>query len=185
MSSRNRMPLSIARQMRRADEMRDHREVAAPQRALAVEIRTVERALDSMPVAAEQTPAMVERESRRRLGAEVVRRHRPGEGRHAGVRERRELERGEVAVAEPSLAGERERREIDAIEQPRPAVAAAHRHRDVRRRGCRPSARSRRAARRRSPRSAASACVQVGSTTTRWPSAASRATARSTRRLAR
>ena len=93
------------------DEVRDHREVAAPQRAFAGEIGTVERALDLVAVAAEQSPAVIERERRRRGGAEVERGHRAGERRHAGVRERRQLERGEVAVAHPSLARARRARE--------------------------------------------------------------------------
>ena len=39
-------PVLDARQVRCSDEMRDQREVAAPQRPFAFEIRTVERALD-------------------------------------------------------------------------------------------------------------------------------------------
>ena len=42
------------------------------------------------------------------------------------MRECRQLERREVAVAHPSLARRGERGKIEAIDQPRPPVAAAH-----------------------------------------------------------
>ena len=61
---------------------------------------------------------MLERERRRCLGAEVVRRHRPGECFHAGMGERCELERGEVAVAHPALARSRKRTEVETVEKP-------------------------------------------------------------------
>ena len=117
------------RKVRRSREMRDHREVAAPQRALAREVGTVEHALDLAAVAAEHFPAMVERERGRRGGAEVVGRHRAREGRHPGMGECRQLERGEIAVPHPSLPGAGNRREVEPGEEPRPAVAAAGRHR--------------------------------------------------------
>ena len=73
---------------------------------------------------------MVERERRRRGGAEVRGDHRAAERRHSRVRERGELERREIAVTEPSLPFRGERREVDAIEKARPAVAAARRDRE-------------------------------------------------------
>ena len=151
--------------------MRDHREVAAPERAFAREVRAVERAFDFAAVAAEELPAMVERERRWRFGAEIEGGHRPRERRHAGVRERRELERGEVAVAHPSLARGGERGEIEAVDEPRPAVAAAHGDRELDAGIVRHPHRRRRGARHPCRRSAASASCTSGSTTTRWPSA--------------
>ena len=83
-------------------------------------------------VAAEQPQAMVERERRRRRGAEIVRGHRPGERRHPGVRERGQLERREVASGRSSACRSRASAAIvEAVEEARPAVAAAHRDRDV------------------------------------------------------
>ena len=108
MSSRNRMPRSTSRQVRRADEVRDHREVAAPQRPLAVEIADRRARTRSRTGRCRAAPAMVERERRRRRRAEIVCGHRAGERRHPGVRQRRELERREVAVAEPALAATRQ-----------------------------------------------------------------------------
>src|SRR4051794_16925710 len=46
------------REMMSADEVRDHREIAAPQHAFALEIGPVESAIDDMLRAIEQTPAM-------------------------------------------------------------------------------------------------------------------------------
>ena len=74
---------------------------------------------------------MVERERGRRLRAEVAGDRRPGEGHHAGARQRRQLEGGEVAVAQPALAGAGQRREVEVRQQARPAVAAAQRDREV------------------------------------------------------
>ena len=109
-------------------------------------------------VAAEQAPAMVERERRRRRGAEIVGGHRPGERRHSGVRQRGELEGREIAVAEPALPGvAASAAEIEAVEQARPAIAAAHGDGELRRRDRPPCARSPRGARRRAPKTAASA----------------------------
>ena len=111
------------RQMRRAREMRDHGKIATPQRTLAGEVGTVERALHRVVVVAEQAPAMVEREGRRRRGAEIGR-HGTGERRHPGVRQRGELEGREIAVAEPAFTLFGNAAEIDAVEQARPAIAA-------------------------------------------------------------
>ena len=118
-------PAVDARKMRRAQEMHDHRQVAAPQRALAREIGAVECALDFAAVAAEQLPAMVERERGGRFGSEIKSGHRARERRHADARKCGQLERGEVAVAHPSLAGSGQRCEIQPLDEPRPAVAAA------------------------------------------------------------
>ena len=79
----------------------------------------------------EQAEAVIERERRRHRRAEIAGHDRSGERDHAGVRECRQLERGEVAVAQPLLARPRERREIDPRQQARPAVAAAQRDREV------------------------------------------------------
>lgn len=73
---------------------------------------------------------MVEREGRGLRGAEV-RDRRPGERHHARVRERGELESGEVAVAQPLLLRARDRREVEARQEARPSVAAAQRDREV------------------------------------------------------
>ena len=71
-----------------------------------------------------------------------------------------------------------DRGEVDPVEQPRPAVAAAHGDRAARRRG---SAAMRMTAARRSSSVAEKRCQRadaVGSTMTRWPSASSRSAAR-------
>ena len=82
-------------------------------------------------IAGQHAPEVLVGECRWRLGPEVVRGHRPGEGHHAGVGQRGELECREVRMPEPALAGAGERRKVDAVEQPRPAVAAARRDREV------------------------------------------------------
>ena len=67
------------RQVSRSHQMRDQREVAAPEHALAGEIGALERALDIVALAAEQPPALLERVRRRRGRTEVVAGHRAGE----------------------------------------------------------------------------------------------------------
>ena len=63
--------------VRCSDQVRQHRQVAAPQRALGGELRRAfEGELDGVLGTREQAPAVVERERRGRLGAKVVRRER-------------------------------------------------------------------------------------------------------------
>ena len=76
--------------------------------------------------ACEERPAMIVRERGRPECAEIVGRHRPGEADDPGVRPRRKLKCGEVAVTEPARLRRRNRIEIDPVQQPGPAVAAAH-----------------------------------------------------------
>jgi hypothetical protein len=80
---------------------------------------------------AEHAKALLERECRRMLGAEVVRRHRTAERDDPRLGERGQLESREVRVSEPAGPGMGDARIVDAIEQARPAVAAAHRAGDV------------------------------------------------------
>ena len=113
--------------VRCSDQVRQHRQVAAPQRAIGGELRRAfEGELDGVLGTREQAPAVVERERRGRLGAKVVRRERSGERDQARCREGRQLKRREIAVAEPALVRCRDRGEIESVEQPRPPVAAAH-----------------------------------------------------------
>ena len=132
MSSRNSMPALDRREERRADQMREHGEIAAPQRAFdRAASRTVERKRDRMLVRPQHGEAMLDGELARRLGAEVVCRHRARVGDHARPRERGKLERGEIGVTHPALAALRKRAEVETVEQPRIAVAATDRHGDV------------------------------------------------------
>ena len=113
--------------VRCSDQVRQHRQVAAPQRALGGELRRAfERELDGVLRTREQAPAVVERERRGRLGAKVIRRERSGERDQARCGEGRQLKRREIAVAEPALVRRRDRGEIESVEQPRPPVASAH-----------------------------------------------------------
>ncbi len=121
-----------AREVRRADEVRDQREVAAPQRPVAGDARgPFERALDLPRVVAEHAEAVVERERGRHGRAEIVRRHRAGERHHSCASERRELERREIGVPHPALARPRQRGEVDPVEEAREAIAAAQHQHDV------------------------------------------------------
>src|SRR6266550_2763844 len=76
-------------------------------------------------------PSMCGGERRRRFGAEIVRGHRTGEADHALMREGGQLERGEIAVAQPPFPRRGDGTEVDAVEEPRPSVAPAHGDRDV------------------------------------------------------
>ena len=81
------MPPSIRGRCGVPGEMRDQRQVAAPERPLDVDVGTVERAVDRVPLAFEQRPssgASVNADGSR--GAEVVRGHRSGEGHHPRAR---------------------------------------------------------------------------------------------------
>ena len=91
----------------------------------------VESAVHFVGVCVEQPEAMVERERRRRLRAEIAGRRRPCERHHPRACQRRQLERGEVAVAQPALARAGQRGEVEARQQARPAVAAAQRDREL------------------------------------------------------
>src|SRR5205823_10511066 len=90
--------------IRRTREMRHEREVAAPEHPLGLEARrTVQRKSSDVLATEQQAPAMLQRECRRRLSAEIIRRERAGKRDHAGCRQGGELEGGEIAVAEPTF----------------------------------------------------------------------------------
>ena len=164
------MPPSIRGRWGEPDEMRDQRQVAAPERPLDVDVGPVERA--DRPRAARRRAASssgAERERRRRRGAEVVGGHRSGEGHHSAARERRQLEGGEVAVPHPALAAARpaprsrcgragatSRSRRAARARARRAGSRAMRHSAASRSSSVPAKRCQRAA-------------QPGSTCTRWP----------------
>ena len=71
------------------------------------------------------------RERRDLRRAEIVGGHRPGERLHSGMRQCRQLEGREVAVADPALACRGERAIVERVEEARPAVSAAHGHREI------------------------------------------------------
>lgn len=125
--------------VRRADERREDREVAAPQRARHVDALHLRRLGDDRRGRLRQRlPEVLHREVARRFRAEVGRQHRPAEGLDTRLRVQRELDRGEIAVTderdrlvaqaafEPAI--------IEPVQDARGAVAAAHRERDVRQR---------------------------------------------------
>ena len=131
MSSRNRMPPSIAGSTAFPTGARPSRG-CRPTACLRSPRARDRRARAHFVLArAEHREAMLERVLARELGAEVIGRHRPGVGDHAGARQRGELERGEVRMTEPARLAARERLEVDAMQQARQAVAAADRHGDV------------------------------------------------------
>src|SRR5215813_8673016 len=107
-----------ARQIGRAGEMSHQRQIAAPERALDLERGDAgNRKFGGVLGAIENAPAVLERELRRLLRAEVVGGQRSREGDHARGGQRGELERGEIAVAQPAFASRCNAREVEAIEQ--------------------------------------------------------------------
>src|SRR5262249_25318514 len=85
-----------------------------------------ERALDGVLAAAEQPPEMLQRELRRRLGTEIVRREGSGEGDYARRRKGGELKRREIAVPDPALVRGGNGGKIQTLADGRPTVTAAH-----------------------------------------------------------
>src|SRR5437870_1077302 len=103
------------RQIRRAHQMSQHGQVAAPQRAFGGKIRwSLERKFHAITLAAEQPPAMLEGEGRRILGAKIVGRQWPSERHHACPRQRGELKGSEVTVAKPAFARSRKHWPVQA-----------------------------------------------------------------------
>jgi hypothetical protein len=117
--------------MRRPDEVRNDGEVASPQRALAIDVRAVERTLHLMTILIQQRPAMIECKVRGHLTAEIVGRHRAGEGDHIGVRQCGQLERSEITVAQPTFFRARDRAEVELFDEARPTITAACSHREL------------------------------------------------------
>ena len=130
MSSRKRMPWSTRGRCGVPTRCVSMARLPRPTTSPRLRNRVLEFAFDLVAITAEKAPAMVERERRRRGGAEVRGDHGAPERRHPRVRERGQLERREIAVPEPSLPFRGERGEVDAPEEARPAVAAARRDRE-------------------------------------------------------
>ena len=105
------------RQIRRSREMRDERQIAAPEHAIGDDLRRpLERAFDFPRRVVENAEALLERERRRLRRSEIVRGHRSRKRDHSAPRKRRQLECGEIRMAKPACRLARHRRVIDPVE---------------------------------------------------------------------
>ncbi len=131
-----------ARPVRRAQQRHQHAQVAAPQRpfqlqpveaGLGAEAHGLQLAVHGF---AEAGCGDVVHAAGLVAAAEVLGRGGPGPADAAAMGQQAQVQRGDVAQSDPARAGldaARQQRPVDAVEQPRQAVAAAQRHGDRRR----------------------------------------------------
>ncbi len=128
------------RHVRRADERRQHRQIAAPQGAGDVDrVRLWNVSRDRHAGLCQRGPEVLHREFADVFRAEVAHQHRPAERFQPGAREERQLDRREVAMADERdrLIGQPALQPvvIEAVQETHRAVSAAHGQHNIGQRG--------------------------------------------------